>query len=370
MKLRIRARICISAVVALLSPLAPTQDSPMRHWELNLAATDADLSPDDRLLAVTIETRGSLQKSHKQVVESVELWDYRENRKVLGTQLGSYPKPAATPNAVRFTADGALLVASGPTRIHVLDPSTLSSLRIIDPPLRPDSYISHIETAPAGHIAAVVANRDGPGVLFAYDLDTGQLLYQSDLWVVTSIAWRPDASQIAVATPHLCNHTRNTVQVFGTNPWSHLRTLHARNPTSVAFSAERLYVVESGFCDGSLFDRHLGLESFDVRTWHRERTIFLEHNNVHDSVSFANGRLLADSGELKTVHDWSDGTTTGFALDTRATIWESDSSSVEFTSHPLATGSQRGVSGWRLRLSRTGKMVILAARHPEVFEIP
>ncbi len=360
------------SVVAFLVASAFGQSPPIRHWELSLAATDADLSPDDRLLAVTLETPGAPKNGHTQTIESAQVWDYRENRKISSAELATYPEIAPTPNRVRFTADGALLVASEPTRLHVLDPSSLKSLRLIEPELGPNFRIFHIETAPIGHVAILGANWYVTGILFAYDLDTGKLLFKwESQYGVSSITWNQDGTQFAAATPMLCTRVHDTVQVFGTNPWSHLRTMRARNPTSLAFSRDRLFLVESGFCKGSLFDRHLGLESFDARAWHRQETVFLRDRDIHDSVSFANGRLVADTGELKTRHDWLDATTWGDSVDMQFTLWVGEPPSVEFTSRSWSVPSNPPPAMSVLRLSRTGKTTVLIYhQNPQVFEIP
>ena len=284
-------RLAIGCLVVLIHvACAFGQAFEMKHWVLKLAATDADLSPDDRFLAITLESSASPRKFGEPVFESVEVWDYKNNNKISSIPLATYPNTWSTPNVVRFTADGTLLVASEPTRLHVLEARTLKPIRVIEPPFGPDFVIIHVETAPDGHIALVGANQDVRGALFAYDLDTGVLLFQTALpHVVSSIAWKQDGTQFAVATPFLCTNVRDTLQLFSTNRWSHLRTLQARNPTSVGFSQERLFVVESGFCKGSLFDRHLGLQSFDLSKWRRQKPILLKDRDIHDSVSFANG---------------------------------------------------------------------------------
>jgi WD40 repeat protein len=342
----------------------------MNHWELGLTASDADISPDDRLLAVTLETPDDRKDGHAQAVESVQVWDYRESRKINSVELATYPKIAPTPNVVRFTADGALVVASEPTKLHVLDSASLTSLRVIEPPIGQDFRIFHIETGPIGHTAVVAANWYFSGVLLVYDLDTGGLLFQSKLLhAVSSIAWKQDGTQFAIAAPFLCTRERDTVHIFGTNPWSHLRILRARNPESVAFSQKHLFLVESGWCKGSIFDRHLGLESFDTSEWHRQKTLFL-HNDIHDSVSFAGGRLLADTSELKTKHDWLDATTWAVPVDVQFTVWRGETSSLEFTSPSLAVDSKRRLRSCPLRLSRTGKTVLLCPQNPQVFQLP
>jgi hypothetical protein len=346
------------------------QNSEPSHWDLGLAATDADISPDDRLLAITLESPRAPQKAREQIVETLEVWDYRERAKISSTQLATYINIKPTPNTVRFSADSLLLAASDPTRLHVLDAATLKSIRLIEPPLQNGFRIFDVETSPIGHLAIIAARSYGSGVLFVYDLNTGRLLFEwKSLHGVSSISWKQDGTLFAVTTPSPgCSRFRDTVgHVFGTNPWQHVQTLTARNSSSLAFSGDHLYLVESSFCKGSVFNRHLGLEAFAIRGWERSKTLYLPHKDIHSFVSFANGRLLADTGEARTEQDWLDGTTWGVDVYAQFTIWKGDTSSVEFISPPLAAQAPFLKSG--LRLSRTGKIVLL---YPpaQVFQIP
>jgi len=378
----------LSAANAQEAPPASKSSDPRHHaaqtsgqryepnrWDLGLAANDADISPDDQLLAITLESPSAPQKARERIVESLEVWDYRRRAKVSSTQLATYINIKPTPNAVRFSADGKLLAACDPIRLHVLETATLKSIRLIEPPLEDGFRIFAVETSPVGHSAIIGANHDTSGVLFAYDLDTGQLLFQ---WKsphgVSSISWNQDGTLLAVATPFLCTRFRETVHVFSTNPWQHLKTLAARNPVALAFSEEHLYLVESSFCKGSLFDRHLGLEAFTIRGWARSgwarsKTLYLPNEDIHSSVSFANGRLLANTGEVRTEHDWLDATTWGTNVNAQFTLWKGDSSSVELTSPVLGVPTRRAFQRSGLRLSRTGKMVLLYPQ-PQVFQLP
>jgi WD40 repeat protein len=346
------------------------QASESSHWDLGLTTTDADISPDDRLLAITLESPGAPQKARGEIVESLEVWDYRQHAKISSSQLATYVNIEPTPNPVRFSADGVLLVASDPTRLHVLEAATLKPIRLIEPPLEDGFRIFTVETSPIGHLVLVAANHYTSGVLFAYDLDTGRLLFQwrSPHWV-SAISWKEDATLFAVATPFLCTRDRDTVHVFSTNPWQRLQMLTARNPVSLAFSEDHLYLVESSWCNGSAFDRHLGLEAFAIRGWKRGKTLYLQHEDIHSSVSFANGRLLANTGKVRTEHDWLDGTTWGVNANVQFTIWKGDTSSVEFTSPPLPVPAHQVHLKSGLRLSRTGKMVLLYPQL-QVFQIP
>jgi len=301
-------------------------------------------------------------------VESLQIWDYQRKSKINSTELATYPNIKPTSNLVRFSADGSLVVATEPMKLHVLEAATLKSIRLIEPQLGPEFRITTMETSPTGHIAVIGANDFSNAVLFVYNLDTGRLLFQwKSPHSIGSISWKPDGTQFAVAAPFLCTRYRETVHIFSTNPWLHLQTLTARNPASLTLSEDRLYVVESSFCKGSMFDRHLGLEAFDARNWERRKTIFLPQTDIHDSVWFENGRLLANTGNVKTKHDWLDATTWGDETDAWFTVWEGDAGSIAYSSPPLAVPAHGDIS---LRLSRTGRMVLFNPQSPQVFRIP
>lgn len=302
-----------------------------------------------------------------QIVESLEVWDYRRHNKIASARLANYAVRGQRHNPVRFTSDGALLVAAEPTKAHVLDAATLEPIRLIEPASPPDFKISAIETSPVGHVAIIAADKGAiHGELFAYDLDSGNLLLE---WKpparVRSIAWKPDGTQFAVAASLPCRSLGGDVIVFRANPWAHLQTLAAKNAQSLAFSDDRLYSVQTSFCKGSVFNRHLCMDVFDVLRWRRRRAIFLPHKDIHDSVSFAKGKLLANTGAVETEYDWLDGTTNASSGDAQFTIWEGDAQVIIFTSPPLSSSP-----GPRLRLSRTGKMVLVNPQHPQVFQIP
>ena len=313
------------------------------------------ITPDDRLLAVTVESPSTLQRPREPIVESVEVWDYRQKIKIGNRRLATYPNIMPTSNTVRFTADGLFLIASEPTKVHVLDAATLNSLRVIEPPLDQGFRINKLETSPSGHVAIVAANGfPNSAVLFAYDLDSGRLLFQwKSPHQVTSVSWKLDGTEFAVAAPFPCTWFRDTLHVFSVNPWLH-QTLKARNPTSVAFSEDRLYFVESGFCKGSMFDRHLGLESFDINGWHRLQTVLLPNRDIH---SFGHSRerqtvwvreKMPDSARLVRRHYMGRGT--GWHL--QFTTWEGDARSIIFSSVPVAG---RTFDGDTARLESNGE---------------
>lgn len=339
----------------------------VRHWQLGVTATDSDLSPDDRLLAVTVETRSGSHDGHEQAVESVQMWDYKYDRKISDVQLAIYPKIEPTPNIVRFTADGKLLVVSEPAKLHVLQASALKPFRVIEPPLG-DYRIFHIETSPNGHIAIVGANHYTAGMLFAYDLDSGSLLFHLNVPSVSSIAWTLDGKRFAAATPSFCTRFKEaTIQIFDTSPWERVRTLTMRDPASLTFSENRLYGVQSSWCKGSISNRHLGMEAFDLGTWKRQKTLFLPHKDIHGSVSYSGGRLLANTGKVESKFDWLDAVTWSHDISVEFTIWGDDAGSELLSLGPFTVPPQ--LPGSRVRLSRSGKMILLKTKNPQVFQL-
>ena len=203
-------------------------------------------------------------------------------------------------------------------------------------------------------------------MLFAYDLDTGDLLLTGSprSWVCPiSIAWKPDGTQIAAtATDPSIKAAR--LHISSTNPWAHVRTLKGEIPGPIAFSNGHLYAVEGADSKSSLFKSHLDIAVFNTHGWKRQKAISLPHKDIHDSVSFANGRLLADTGTVKTDFDWLDGVSTRSLLVRRFTIWEGEARTIIFTSTPLPT---KRPSGIHMRLSRTEEWFCSILKKPQIF---
>jgi hypothetical protein len=370
--LHLRIGIALVSVIVFALLAATAQEaSPTTsdHWDLGLTTTDADISPDDRLIAVTSEFH-TAPHATAQTVESLEVWDYRQHNKIASSKLATYVWAERGTNPVRFTADGLLLAAADSTKVHVFETASLRAMRLIEPPLPQGYRISALEPSPIGHVSIIVTRRERRTcMLFAYDLDTGDLLFdwKPPDWVCPiSIAWKPDGTQIAVtATGPSIKADR--LHIFSTNPWAHVRTLKGEIPGPIAFSNDHLYAVEGADSKSSLFKSHLDMTVFDAHGWKRQKAISLPHKDIHDSVSFANGRLLADTGTVKTDFDWLDGVRYAFATSAQITIWEGEARTIIFTSTPLPT---KRPSGIRMRLSRTGRMVLFNPQNPQVFQIP
>lgn len=347
------------------------QPSEMRRWRLTVAALDADLSPDGHVVAVTTQSGNIPPQVGEQVEISLEVWDYRQTKLVAKTRLTSHSLTfRPIPRVVRFTSDGSLLVVADGNTVRVLDASTLRLIRSIHTEVDPEWEVNSIETSSVGHLAIIISGGYEGAHVYAYDLDSGNPLFRWDPPRDTShsISWKPDGTQVAVSASRPCSHM-GEINVFNTNPWSRIRSLSAKNSISLTFSNERLYVVESGFCKGLFFGHHLGINVFDAKGLKRLDPILLHHEDVHDFVSFANGTLIAETGELKSEHDWLDGTTWGVATEVQITAWKDDTHSVIFTAKPFTTSSHGSVR--KLRLSRTGKLIVLLdSQHLEFFEMP
>jgi len=358
-----RSSLFVAILLGLSCIPLQSQSADMKHWELDLSVSDADLSPDDRMLAVTLGTPLRLRRGDE-VVESIEVWNYREQTKAASTVVATYRFAGIQANyPVRFTADGTLLVVADVARIHVLTADTLAVVRLIDPVLPAGFAIGTLETSPVGHSVVVAANNSLAARLLAYDLDTGQLLFEwNPSMPVRSIAWKPDGTQFAIAPSLPCASIGNNVHVFGTKPWAHLQALTAKNALSLAFSNSHLYSAQGSFCKGSVFNHHLGLEVFETEAWHQQRTVYLRKRDIHDYISFANGRMMANTGTVATKYDWGDFASFSHGANLEFTVWDGDPPSVVFTSPTIQ------IMG-RLRLSRSGKMVIVYAQTPHVFHV-
>jgi len=369
-----RQPVIVSFAVAILLLVSSAfgQESELKHWDLGLSTTDGDVSPDDRFVAVTSTSRVAAQ-----IVEFLEVWDFRQQKKIATAQLATYSSAERVKYPVRFTADGLLLAAADRTRLHVFEGASLRTARLIEPPLPEDFRISAVESSPIGHAAIIAAwkeKREHDGMLFAYDLDTGRLLFdwKPPSWVrPISISWKPDGTEFAVAAtdPSLDKGCR--LHIFSTSPWRQVREVRGKTPCSIAFTNSHLYAVGGSlFGKGHVFRRHLGMTVFDTNRWKRQKTIFLPGKDIHDSVSFANVRLLADTGTVKTSFDWTDMVGYASASTAQFTLWEGEAQSILLTSPQLSISRRELSLGLDMRLSRSGKMVLVNPKNPQVFQLP
>jgi WD40 repeat protein len=366
------ALLISSASVLLGCSLVLGQQSEIPAWDFALRVVDADLSPDGGLLAVTTESGRTPQEVGQETTVSLEVWDYRQRKAVATMRLAPYRRSTVRtiPRPVRFSSDGSLLAVADVATVRVLEASTLKPLRSIRTAVDPDWEINSIETSPVGHLAIITSGGYERGHVFVYDLDAGTPLLRWDPPQDTahSMAWKPDGTLFAIGASRPCS-PMGEVDIFAANSWTHVKTLKARNAVSLAFSNERLYAVQPGHCKGLFFGHHLGIEVFDTQGWEPLDPIVVKGEDIHDFVSFANGRLLADTGKLKSEHNWLDATTWGVATDEQVTIWKGDVQSLIFTS-PLSSTSP-GFATRKLRLSRTGRVILsLESEHLKVFELP
>jgi len=329
------AMVAVLLAACLPFDCASAQPASTPLWELAISAVDADISPDDQLLAIT--TRSPDFPKHGQPVnESVAIWDYKQHKEIAKAAIGSSLIGLWSQSSpVRFTYDGALLVAADRQSIHVSDAATLKPLRRIEPPFSGGLRIQKIETSPVSRVALVTADNNGVhGELLAYNLDDGrELLRRTDMPRATSIARKPDGTQFAVAMPLPCSSSGD-VEVFSFPSSAQVMTLHGRDLESVAFGTDRLYAVQTSFCKGSVFNRHLGMKVFDTH-WKHKKRIVLAHEDIHDSVSYANGEVLADTGTVRTQFDAMDMTAFSGAVAAQVSVWNSDASSIIYTSDPV-----------------------------------
>jgi len=200
------AVVCLAAVFSSFSP-AFGQTSEIEHWDLALSALDADVSSDDHFVAVTSESGPTTHRVGEVFAVSLELWDYRQDKIVARARLTSYRSYSPRPRPVRFTADGALLAVADGATMQVLDAPTLKPVRLIKSAVDPEWEINSIETSPIGHLAIIATGGYERSHLFAYDLDTGRLLFRWDppRDMGHPISWKPDGTQVAIAASRPCS---------------------------------------------------------------------------------------------------------------------------------------------------------------------
>lgn len=358
--------------MSIAASITPAEALTANHWELQVSALDADLSPDDRLVAITTQTPE--KPEHGATDDNwVTLWNYVQKNEIAQARVSSASAGMrAEPCPVRFTSDGLFLVVGSGQKLDVLDATTLKFIREIQVPISPEYLIREIETSPVSHIAILVADKAGIyGALFAYDLDHGrgrELMGEVTGSAVTSLAWKPDGAQFAAAMPQPCSRWGD-VEVFSSASWTPVLKWSEANVESLAFSDKKLYAVQMSFCKGVVFPRHLGIHVFDTQTKHKDK-IFLPHTDIHDFVSYSNGRLLADTGTVRTNFDWLDMTSYLAEVGTHLTVWNTATGSVVYSSDLLELHGGLVYPSGRIPISRTGKMAIVLDAFVGLFQLP
>jgi len=84
------------------------------------------------------------------------------------------------------------------------------------------------------------------------------------------------------------------VDLFRFGVWSHpASSIHGKHLMAVALSNDNIYGVQSSFFTKSaVFRISLKIEVFDIKG-NPKKPISLSHKDIHDSISYGNGRLLA-----------------------------------------------------------------------------
>jgi WD40 repeat protein len=156
----------------------------LQHYtlELNSPCFGADISPDDRFVAVYSENLP--RRSEDEATYEIQIWDWRAG-KIVARKIVLQERPFdarrlhSYEHFVRYADAGAKLIIYQEGRLLVLNSRNLEQIRDIDLGMSPwPSNASDVEVDSTGRRAAVLIpwGPNAGGELRAYDLESGELL--------------------------------------------------------------------------------------------------------------------------------------------------------------------------------------------------
>lgn len=295
-----RQRLCAPLLRSLLfaviaSACCVAQHSEVRVQKLDINYNDADISPDGKLVAVTVSHVGDNELLWR---DEVQLWDWRAGKQAAVQVTRSPIKKKPYHSRVRFAADGKLLVvtSTSPPMIKVFTVPELKPARDIalDEVNDYDDPILAIETSPSGYRVAVLF-AEGPSVelwnnppngdlvklarnwagppsrISIFDLDTGAKSATADLdrWASSSgsLSWSEDGKKIAAIgnDGDSCDSKQGSrVKVFDAASGETLRRFDARFAETVVFASGDQMLVAEYNCEGILQQKMPTITIYDA----------------------------------------------------------------------------------------------------------
>lgn len=403
----------ISPVLSLAQESSSNLQPEMRMYRLPLRANSADISPDERFVA--IQTTRALQRtdSEQKYAEFVEVWDFRRLVMVQDSEIAKTNESAQWRSKfVRYTGDGEMLVTYvGDYYLRILRASDLQEIGRINLELnaprlfeetedaqfmrqniewmakrlgRPAPTSPHVgyvglcglEVAPAlRRVAILVCLATWPyrGELRIYDLEAKSLegMWPSSKAVFGgTIAWRPDGKKVAVLMDTLF---QNTLLVIDGSPVAD-EIKADRFVSSVAFTSDDRILTVGASDVGLIFNRNPKMRIFDAESGKQVKKLgspLKRGVKWQVAASADSTRVVAYTNVEKAVWDWGEmyPTIVPAFLEIRFTVWEWPSRKVFVTSPDVPEIDRR-----RLRLSAHGHLVL--AYTPDgkgdvfMFEIP
>lgn len=390
--LRLCSAILICASVGLL---VFADDAPpprqLKTYPLHNNPDSADISPDEQFVVTAVRLpTGSSDSRNKQVVEAVQLWNFREDK-----LLAEFHPPQPDANTsddklsdgsnlsdrfVRFSPDGTNVVALIQQTIYILSSNNLSllkSTRVGAPSNTAErSRIRAFELSPTGVAAVLWVTGELHGTIALHDYRSGKFLRSWETpqgWVAFTkvIAWDRAGKLLLVAIPDEipCRSPGSQPDVFAFDADSGKIEQKFRTGLtagSIAITGDRVLAVDEN-CLHVFANHSPDLQVFELTTGKRVRELSGRGAGVRYRVSAsANGnRFLAFTGIMKMQFDWLDGVPMDRTVDETFTVWNAADYSAVVTSQNIP-----GLKSSDLRISAKGAYAISYGKASFVYELP
>jgi WD40 repeat protein len=360
---------------------APPQRD-LKAYPLPPGAASGDISPDEKLVALeTGETAvvGGQSKRKELRFVRVQIYDFQKGQ-LLGER--SFDDTQWRGHLVRFARDGRSVLAAAENVVHILTVPELREIRRIEMPMDTTSsriaLISAMEISPDGQTVAVLRPLDDKvGRIEIYGLVSGRQVSSWTTppgWVRFSLGltWAPDGRALYVAIPNRtpCLPASKTPDVFEFEvPSGNVRRKISTDMTTgnIAVSADgRLFAADRN-CIGVFANHDPKLKVIALATGETIKTLSGRGTGLRYFVAASGdqSRFLAYSGTVKPNIDWLDATASPKFVDETFSVWNMHDYSPIVTSQNIP-----GLNRAEVRMSTTGRFVVVAGFTSGVYEVP
>jgi WD40 repeat protein len=365
--------------------------TPAPHKELKIYAlpentNSADISPSEELVVTARAKRNDLALSpDKPSASVIQLWKFKEQK-----LIAEFPDVGYRIPIVRFAPDGSNILALLGQTIHVLRvpdlvhilsfpityPAEMERTSRLGPTERP--FIRQIELSPNGDRVAIfwMSQSLSDGQIQIYDLPSGIERGHWDtpdsyIYFTKGFVWNPDGKSILIAIPNespcMSPGSRPDVFVFDAGTGNVIKTFTSGLLTgSVAVSADQHAFAVDLNCLGVFKNHDPQLKVFDLKTGKHLRNVSGPAGVRYRVSASADGmRLLAFTGKMKVMFDWSDAVPYDKIVDEKFTVWNLR------TYEEIATSQNiPGLKDSDIRLSAKGNYAVSYGKTSFVYQLP
>lgn len=400
---RVLARACCTFyLLALLTQLLLCQDQrppeqKFRAYSLPDDVRSADISPDDRFVAIDVVERSHLDSGNVVDTNRAEIRDFRANRPIATLTLGSVePLRSPTTNriiggiqsaTVRYSPDGQSLLVWFKPALYVLratDLKIVSKFGLAPPP----GWLDRPAGKGEPFLTAIEASRDNRHLValwrFArqhaistYEITTGIQLHSwllPESFSYSGFVEDDDGQSVLFVTGDvLCSPHPGSNGIFrlnlGTGAVEPVETTAMRPSVPVLLSGGRIAFTVRKSCLREKPQIEFAVYDTSTKAFpYRGETQYATGWVLSAPGS---GRMITYSGDWKRVFDWGDWT--GWYYTPRRqtfTVWDSQ------TLQPLARSQNfPGLFSCTVRISRSGRYIVTSGWHRQrgayaVYEVP